>query len=436
MNPVVYRKLKKLITKPRLYFEDAKLNKQSFNFKKISEELIKAEMFFEKGEIDKAKALAENIPRSSQLGALFLAKIALFEKQYAQSEQDAFQVMQLLSPYSAEFKKAFYLHQEALRWQHQYDSALTMIENMPFKDNASRYYRALRLACLGANAPAKFERQLIRLTSNHKEWLRARNHYIMLLRDLGKEQRALIEANRLVQEILRQPKGKPKSPCQRTESQKVQWQAKAATALLQLKQDLNKHDIEFFLVSGTLLGCVREGRILGHDTDIDVGVLPQTSMKQLRQALSESSRFKFLEVFSENTLYVEHANGVHVDIFRHYEQDGKLYHGGIKCQWWNSPFTLLPQVFLGEQYLVPEDTNKYLTENYGDWQTPVTDFATFLDTPNMEINNPANMALYYATQIITAYRQSEVEKYQRYQCFFKALMTKLTKNIRLDTSEK
>ena len=36
---------------------------------------------------------------------------------------------------------------------------------------------------------------------------------------------------------------------------------------------LTESDIPFYLDCGTLLGCIREGKILSHDTDVDSGLL-------------------------------------------------------------------------------------------------------------------------------------------------------------------
>lgn len=433
MDAAVYRKVRKFITKPRQFMEDAWLNRQFHNVAKARSELGKAQKLFKEGHLMEARAQLEQQTTPLYLSHLLLAKIALFEKQYAEAEQHAFHVMQLISPYCEEFKQAFFLHQEALRWQHQHDAALAMLANIPFKDQQTRFYRALRLACVGANQPSIFESYLIALTPNHKAWFRSRNHYLMLLRDLGREARALTEARAFMQQVWLQPQRKGNAPPPKSKPRSATaaqvWKTEAASALAHLKAALSRHDIECFLVSGTLLGCVREGTILGHDSDIDVGVLPHISMKQLRNALS-SSCFKFQEVFSENTLYLAHPNGVHIDVFRHYEHQGKLYHGGIKCQWWNTPFTLKATEFLGEQHLIPADPDTYLTENYGDWRIPITDFATFLDTPNMEVNHPTNMALYYAAQAAANYREGQIEKSTRYQTAFDELANRITKDIR------
>ncbi|MDN7131953.1 hypothetical protein JNO04_06260 [Halomonas sp. MC140] len=421
MPSAAYRKFRKLVTNPRRFFEDARLKRQVDNLAGARQTLKEASDQYHQGNIEAAYQHASQLPALLPAKALFLAKLSLYRHQAEEAEQLAFSALQLSSPFAGEFREAFYLHQEALRFQYKYHDALILLRSMLFKDESARFFRALRLACIGAKQQSEFEQRLLRYTPQHTAWLRARNHYLLLLRDLGQQKRAIAEARLLMLEVFNQDAGEPKPHKERSEAKKRAWQAKAATALHQLKEDLAGSGIEFFLVSGTLLGCVREGAILGHDSDIDVGVMPDVSMKQLRESLTQSSRFKFQEIFHENTLYLVHPNGVKIDVFRHYEEQGKLYHGGIKCRWWNSPFTLQYRTFLGDEYLVPDDEDKYLTENYGDWRTPIIDFETFLDTPNLEVSHPTNMALYHAAQAIASHRGGRPDRVERYKEAFNRL---------------
>lgn len=421
MLSAAYRKLRKFVINPRRFFEDARLKRQVDNLAGARQMLKDASAQFQQGNTRAAQQQAEQLPEVLPAKALFLSQLALYRHQAEEAERLAFCTLQLSSPVGGEFREAFYLHQEALRFQQKHHDALGLLKAIPFKDESARFFRALRLACTGANQQSEFEQRLLGYTPRHNAWLRARNHYLLLLRDLGQQQRAITEATLLMQEVFNQPAGEPKPHKERSEAKKRAWQAKAATALHHLKEDLAKSDIEFFLVSGTLLGCVREGAILGHDSDIDVGVMPHISMQQLRKSLTHSTRFKFQEIFHENTLYLVHPNGVKIDVFRHYEEQGKLYHGGIKCRWWNTPFTLKPKAFLEEEYLVPNDEDKYLTENYGDWRTPITDFETFLDTPNLEVTHATNMALYHAAQAIASHRSGRPDRVARHQAAFNHL---------------
>jgi hypothetical protein len=415
MNFKIYRKLRKLATNPRLYFDDARLKRQHPDLEKYNDSLKDAEMRFKLGDVETTEACLSAIPDTLPAKAVFSAKVALFSKRHAEAERHAINAMQGTRPGTSTFQEAFYLHQEALRFQGRFESALMMLKGIPFTDNAARYFRAWRLAALGAKCPEAFESVMTRFTPGDPGWLRSRNHYILLLRDLQLGERAIAEARLLMQQVELEPAGQPKAPPARSDAQKNRWQEKAGLALAQLKEDLAQFDINFFLVSGTLLGCVREGTILGHDTDIDVGLMPEVSMRSLRNAIKHSKRFKFQEIVSENTLYVTHPNGVKIDLFRHYEENGKLYHGGIKCRWWNSSFELESVPFLGSEYSVPQNHDLYLTENYGDWRTPVIDFETFLDTPNIESTDNVNMMLFYISQCISFHRAGHVSRVVRYR---------------------
>lgn len=414
MDSKTYRKLRKLVTKPRLFLEDARLKRQYPRMERYNAGLKEAKALFKQGDILEVEECLSAIPDTLPAKSLFSATVALFSKRYTDAERYALNTMQGARPGTSTYREAFYLHQEALRFQGRFDSALIALNAMPFEDNAARYFRAWRLAALGAKCPEAYESVMIRFSPGDPGWLRSRNHYLLLLRDLQLGERALAEARLLIQQVELEPAGQPKTPPTRSDAQKRRWQEKAGLALAQLKEDLARYDIDFFLVSGTLLGCIREGAILGHDTDIDVGVMPEVTMKSLRNAIKHSSRFKLQEIVSENTLYIIHPNGVKIDLFRHYEESGKLYHGGIKCRWWNTPFDLVNTQFLGDEYLVPNDHDLYLTENYGNWRKPVIDFETFLDTANLEVSHQSSMSLYYMAQYIAAYRNGQAKRYDRY----------------------
>ncbi|TNG88932.1 capZB protein, partial [Pasteurellaceae bacterium USgator41] len=177
---------------------------------------------------------------------------------------------------------------------------------------------------------------------------------------------------------------------------------KAETALSTLKHCLNKNNIPFFLISGTLLGCIREGKLLSHDKDIDIGVWEIYTVQELDQIIRKSGCFYILPIYSKNILVVRHTNGITIDIFIHYREEHGYWHGGGKSKWHNSPFTLKPCYFLGQQYLVPEDYDLYLTENYGDWRIPKIDFDSALDTPNMEIISQDDFLIYLYKKITFA----------------------------------
>ena len=55
---------------------------------------------------------------------------------------------------------------------------------------------------------------------------------------------------------------------------------------------LKVNDIQAFLVSGTLLGFIREGGLLEHDNDLDIGVFAdEVTTEELVQFLQENNAY-------------------------------------------------------------------------------------------------------------------------------------------------
>lgn len=193
----------------------------------------------------------------------------------------------------------------------------------------------------------------------------------------------------------------------------------AQRALLDLKKILDGNQICFFLVSGTLLGCIRNNKLLGHDKDIDIGVWDDTSHHTLLNAISSSGIFDISPIRSEHVLRVKHVNGVAIDLFYHYRTESNYWHGGSKLKWSNSPFLLVYHEFLRTKFLIPKNYDLYLTENYGDWRLENTDFDSSFDTTNSEIINYHEMEVHAYKKIIFYMKTGEQTKVE---CYKKRLM--------------
>ncbi len=170
----------------------------------------------------------------------------------------------------------------------------------------------------------------------------------------------------------------------------------AKEALNDLKSLCEKENITMFLISGTFLGCVREKSILAHDYDIDVGVY-FSDLNRLRELFIKNPNFVLKSHTYQGGVQVHHNNGVYIDVFLHYEENGLIYHNGDFMRWKNTPFELIKYEFLGDLYLVPKDYELYLRENYGeDWRVPKNsnEFNSFLDTPNIEILDKQRMVIF------------------------------------------
>ena len=157
-------------------------------------------------------------------------------------------------------------------------------------------------------------------------------------------------------------------------------------------QDLLQNE-RFFFDMGTLLGIVRENRLLGHDLDIDVAVYAENEEKieSVRAYLREKGcRLKYT-YYIPNVATVEDSfevNGIKFDVnyyktedvqdicYLMYTDDTKVYTGGdmdvvrLTC---DSVKNIQKRDFHGKEINVPEQAEHYLARRYGeDWRIPNT----------------------------------------------------------------
>jgi hypothetical protein len=234
--------------------------------------------------------------------------------------------------------------------------------------------------------------------AGHKSRASALKQHSIALRDLGFAADAQAIARTRLLEIMA---AKPFGHAPRAIN--TAWSQGAERALLDLKADLDAGGFAFFLISGTLLGSVREGRVLEHDKDLDVGVPADVDMAAMRAHLQTTGRFRIRPLQVQTIVRAIHANGTSIDIFRHWLEDGQMVHQGQKAKWRNTPFTLKSREFLGATFQVPSDPELYLAENYGDWKTPAKDFDTVVDTPNMRVTDRDHLIWYYYTGLHNYY---------------------------------
>jgi hypothetical protein len=154
-------------------------------------------------------------------------------------------------------------------------------------------------------------------------------------------------------------------------------------------------DITCWLTDGTLLGYFREGDIIEHDRDVDLGlriedysdeIVPEFQKRGFRLEYVLGERKRGLELS-----FMRH--GVKVDLFFFYPEGGKLWHGawlgvdkGRKrklIKYYYQPFGLKEVDFLGGRFNVPADTLKYVVTKYGEgWSRPVRDWDWALGPAN------------------------------------------------------
>lgn len=189
--------------------------------------------------------------------------------------------------------------------------------------------------------------------------------------------------------------------------------ADAIEALRDLASALPLENWPWYVISGTFLGLHREGGFLAHDYDIDVGINAEdinidalittldahpsfaTKKVDLHVEITQDDRGKLHLKKVPALMKLIHENGLNLDIFIHHTDGECCWHGSIIHRWENTPFELSIRELEGVPVLAPADADRYLTENYGAWRTPVKEFDCTTGTPNLVVSrNFLSIALF------------------------------------------
>ena len=140
-------------------------------------------------------------------------------------------------------------------------------------------------------------------------------------------------------------------------------------ALTFITSKLEQHDISYCLCSGTLLGYVRDGRIIPTDKDIDLYIHRKDAGRCVRMLRGYPIYFAFIT--DEFATCVTH--GAAIDLF-YYDVSGSdvldLAFGFTFPASWILPIQKTPTI----PFYAPVDPIPYLTLIYGPrWQTPMTE---------------------------------------------------------------
>lgn len=160
-----------------------------------------------------------------------------------------------------------------------------------------------------------------------------------------------------------------------------------------------KLGVKCFLVSGTLLGLIRDNGFVEGDYDIDLGFFNgDIDQEQVYRELKRS--LDFHEVTKgPHIIKAKHANGVKLDFFVHYKENGLIWHGSKIHRWYNSEFSLIKRPLDGLEFYIPDNPEEYLEENYGGWQHPVSYWNFSFDTPNQRFPKRIE-TLFYLTEVV------------------------------------
>ena len=144
-----------------------------------------------------------------------------------------------------------------------------------------------------------------------------------------------------------------------------------------------------------MLGFIRDGKFLSHDTDLDTGIFEDVSSDSLKEAIYNAGCFSIMPQRTSHCIRIRHANGTPIDIFTHYKEKNDYWHSGVKVSWHNSPFKLKYIDFIGIHICIPDNPERYLEENYGkEWRVPASQFDSALDCPNSKVENESELHIH------------------------------------------
>ncbi len=165
---------------------------------------------------------------------------------------------------------------------------------------------------------------------------------------------------------------------------------------------LEKHNVRYWLDFGTLLGIVRERRLLPWDYDMDISIFEDDRQKVHDVVMPEIkksnyriySRYHHIENHDvikkgefrafrvKNYRWKFFRGYVNMDIFVMYKKDDYHY-------WYELhnihriPSKLIEEFdtieFNGKMYTIPKLYDEYLTYHYGNWRIPVKDYNSAVD---------------------------------------------------------
>jgi phosphorylcholine metabolism protein LicD len=167
-----------------------------------------------------------------------------------------------------------------------------------------------------------------------------------------------------------------------------EFQKKAEVILKEVVSLFEKNDIHYCLACGTLLGAIRDGDFIKHDSDIDLILTEPLESDKVRGLLLENG-YKRIHRFgsTENGLECSfEKNGIKTDLFYLYKDDEKCWISlwkptgseERKQLFYDFPLWLFQKFsrfkFRGVSMNMPASPEKYLRIHYGDWREIVKDW--------------------------------------------------------------
>lgn len=184
--------------------------------------------------------------------------------------------------------------------------------------------------------------------------------------------------------------------------------------VMEVERIMEKTPAFYFVDAGTLLGLVRDGKLISWDLDIDFGIFANEkySWLDLERTLGEAGfelihQFKFRERIAEQTYQ---RKNVSIDFFGHYSDDNNSYFSSFYIKqgfaykddtqrhvrlFTNVKISGTQKYKIGNDYVhVPVEYEEYLSEHYGqNWRIPNPNWVSDSD-PDCTLLGDSELATY------------------------------------------
>lgn len=140
---------------------------------------------------------------------------------------------------------------------------------------------------------------------------------------------------------------------------------------------LDKLGIKYTLADGTLLGVIRDNKLIAHDTDIDIAVLHPVDAEKIenvfikdgfkvgRKAGFKGTIQQLVFYSKSNCLFdIIFYTQIGDEVYNFCEKDFYFKH---HAHHYNN---VVPHEFEGHTFYIPQDVEGWLEATYGDWKTP------------------------------------------------------------------
>jgi hypothetical protein len=184
--------------------------------------------------------------------------------------------------------------------------------------------------------------------------------------------------------------------------QKTKWQSRGkkkkfdtAACLVALRRAykiLDRDGIDPFLVSGTLLGMVRDGKIFDHDKDFDIAVIGWEKQFEIFRILYTSGEFDvdIRKLLGDQTFVFaarHRPTNISFDVFLMRQSFDKLVYAidfelGFTMKFLFTKFDLEVKMFGEDCFRIPANSTLFLSEKYGEgWAHPDPGYDVVLKSP-------------------------------------------------------